>query len=107
MTTADQHYVRGSEVQWRTKFFDRDRNPTAPPSVTLYVHYKKRGKPETDVIQMVGLEDYAFYAEWDSSKADAGYVYWHIRSTGGETPQADEGRFTLLANPANPDIEEL
>jgi hypothetical protein len=46
-------------------------------------------------------DDGVFSAEWDSSPADPGIIYWHVRSTSPEAVAA-EGSFRLLANPANP-----
>jgi len=98
---TDTHIVRGTEIRWRMNFYDEDRNPTSPPSVNLYIAYKQNGQKKTDVIGMTGGQNGGFTAEWDSSVADAGYVYWHVRASGPD-PQAVDGRFFLLANPANP-----
>ena len=98
---ADYHITRGSELRWRMNFYDADRNPTSPPSVTLYVSYKHLGESKTDIIGMTGEAEGLFTAEWESAVADAGYVYWHVRASGA-SPHAVDGRIVLVANPANP-----
>lgn len=98
---ADYHVVRGAEVLWRLRFYDADSNIVSPPSATLYVAYKSNGQQHVVTIPLIGQENGLWVAEWDSSVADQGYVYWHARCS-GPTPAASDGRIFLVANPANP-----
>lgn len=99
---SEYHIVRGTGIEWSIKFFDSKRNPVSPANATLYVSYKQNGERIRQSIPMVGGLNGEWIAEWDSSVADAGFVYWHARCS-GDSLAATEGRFVLLANPANPD----
>jgi len=97
----EAHFTRGDTIFIRLQFLDKDRNPTSPVSVSLYITYKRNGQKETDVLTMIGEDSGVFKAAWNSAHADPGYVYWHAR-TQGDFPQAKDGQFVLTANPANP-----
>jgi hypothetical protein len=93
--------IRGAIVQFFDwQFRDEDKNETIPETASLFVRYLRCGCAKTDEISLTE-DDGLWSAEWDSSEADPGTIYWHIRSTSPEAIAA-EGEFRLRANPANP-----
>jgi len=101
-STDRKEIVRGSTVKFSSVFRDEYDKPISPQtgSATLYVNYKVNGVATTAPLGMT-LTDTTWRASWDSSVADAGEVYWHVRS-GGTPKSADQGKLVLLTNPANP-----
>lgn len=96
-----REFIRGAMVQFPDwTFRDADGNATIPESVSLYVNYLQCDEEKTDEIALEET-DGVFSAEWDSSGADAGLIFWHIRPTAPSGGPA-EGQFRLKANPANP-----
>jgi hypothetical protein len=62
------------------------------------------GVPSGAVVQMIPDQSgLLFSAWWDSSAADIGRVFVHIRTTGPQQA-AQDFAIDLLANPANPPI---
>jgi len=97
--------IRGSVVQFFDwQFRDEDKNDTIPESASLRVRYLKCGCEKFDDIALTET-DGLWSAEWNSSEADPGTIYWFIASTSPEAIAA-EGEFRLRANPANPRGEE-
>ncbi len=94
--------TRGSLIHFYDwQFRDIDKQPTVPEAACLRISYQKRGCKTIDEVTLVqsgGL----WSGAWDSSDADAGTIYWHIRSTSPEAIAA-EGELRLRANPANGD----
>lgn len=96
--------TRGNIIRFYDfQFRDINKDPTIPETVSLRVRYLKCGCEKFDDIDMTeagGL----FSAEWDSSSADAGTIYWHVRSV-APPGEGQDGQFRLKANPANPQGE--
>lgn len=96
-----KEFIRGATVQFPDWVFrDANGDATIPESAKLYVRYLYCDDEKIDAIDLVE-DDGVWSAEWDSSEADPGIIFWHIRPlvpTGGPA----EGQFRLKANPANP-----
>jgi hypothetical protein len=95
------YFARGNEITFEITFFDKNRQPMAPPSANLYISYKDGGTRTTASIPMVSAGSGLFTVTWDSAQADAGIIEWHARAGGGD-PAAEDGSFQLIANNANP-----
>lgn len=95
--------VRGNVIEWAASFLDAEGAPSEPDSVVLTVNFMgSTGRSETD-ITMSENTDGEWAGTWDSSEARKGRVHWAIRTY--NPAAADEGRFDLTANLANPDEE--
>jgi hypothetical protein len=97
--TAISKRVRGATIGFSTTFVKEDGTAYTPPSATLHLSYKVSGVVTTATPTMTLSGATATYS-WDSSVADADYVYWFI-TTGGSSKAADQGEFLLVANAAN------
>jgi len=98
--TAISKRKRGATIGFSTTFVDEDGAAYTPPSATLRLVYRVSGVLTTATPAMTMAGATASYA-WDSSVADADYVYWFV-TTGGTSKAADQGEFLLVANAANP-----
>lgn len=99
MTAIDKR-IRGATISFSSTFVDSTGAAYTPPSATLRLVYRVSGVVTTATPSMTMVGATASYA-WDSSVADADYVYWFI-TTGGSSKAAGEGEFLLVANTANP-----
>lgn len=95
-----QIIVRGNEVLFTSTPVDEDGNPVTPGGISLNVDYVTTTGRGSTVLSMA-QSGASWTTTWDSSGAQAGIVYWSVRSS--LPSAADEGSFELDANPANPD----
>lgn len=96
-----KEFIRGELIQFFDwQFRDKDKVVTIPESAQLRVRYMKCGCQKVDEIPLT-KDGSSWSAEWDSSEADGGTVYFFIESVSPKVAVA-EGEFRLRANPANP-----
>lgn len=96
-----REFVRGEVIQFYDwQFRDRDKELTVPESAQIRIRYQKCGCDKFDEVplQVSGAE---WSAQWDSSEADPGTIYYFVESISPKVAVA-EGEFRLKANPANP-----
>ncbi len=94
-------FIRGATLTFNVAFEAPDGSILSPPSATLHVSFVQlKARVTADPIPMTRNGD-TWTARWDSSVAEAGKVYWHIRA-GSDPKSAGEGAFLLTANAANP-----
>lgn len=96
--------IRGNVVEFTTTFLDVAGAPTNPAAVALRLYFRVASgySPLPPApIPMVRSGDLWSY-DWDTITAAAypGIVWWSIIAS--DPHGADEGFFTLTANPANP-----
>jgi hypothetical protein len=92
--------VRGSTVKIGATFKGVNGNVLAPTGANLTIHFMVAGV-KRDVTIAMAQTGSEFVGQWDTSPADAGTIYWHARTADGEHA-ATEGKFDIVANPANP-----
>jgi hypothetical protein len=94
-----KEFVRGEIIQFFDwQFRDIDKEVTVPEAALLRIVFPGCKKPaEIPLVR----EGSSWSAEWDSSEADGGTVYFFIESVSPKVAVA-EGEFRLRANPANP-----
>jgi hypothetical protein len=93
------YFARGNLISFEVTFLDKERQPMAPPSATLWVSFKVDGVRTTVSIPMTSSGGGVFTANWDSAAADPGSIEWHARAPGSA---GEDGSFQLIANNANP-----
>lgn len=96
-----QSIVRGATVFFTVAFQDKYGNPTTPSGATLRLAYGMAGARQTAEIAMSSDGSGNWAASWDTSPADAGWLYWWAHSAGSPAA-ACQGRIEVQANPANP-----
>lgn len=99
--TSVDVYIRGETVEIEATFTDKDGDALTPSSVTVYFAYEDAGVDTTATVSLT-LSSGVWTGSWDTSPADPGTIYWHLR-TEGSTKAAEQGHFTLKANEANPE----
>lgn len=92
---------RGASVFFSAAFLDQNGAPITPTGADLHLSYQASLATVNETVAMDPGAGGTWVAEWDSGVADAGRVWWHIRSTGAGKA-VDEGHFELTANNANP-----
>lgn len=96
-----KEFIRGEIIQFYDwQFRDKDKTVTVPESAHLRVRFTKCARETVDEIPLV-KNGKNWSAEWDSSEADGGIVYFFIESISPKVAVA-EGEFRLRANLANP-----
>lgn len=95
--------VRGALLVFTSRPKDVDGQPVEPGTVRLYLNYVHADETtSTDPpIDMELQTDGSYRAEFDTSVAEPGPVFASIRTT--LPSAADDIKFTLTANVANPD----
>lgn len=96
--------VRGATVQFATNFFDLNGAPVQPDSA--FVNVRPADAASSTLLTMVppSGSQTKWTALWDTRGVDAPQpVFWSIHTgTGDPAPvTAEDGQFTLSANPAN------
>ncbi len=95
--------VRGQLLVFTSTPKDADGNTTTPTSLRLYLNYAHAdGTIYTDpAIDMEAQTDGSYRAEFNTGVAEPGAAFASIRA---EAPAAaDDIKFTIIANAANPD----
>ncbi|MDB5555426.1 MAG: hypothetical protein JWL86_5410 [Rhizobium sp.] len=90
--------TRGNTVRWTATFKDFAGEVVSPDSAVVKISHSD------DVAVSVTMNSNTageWSAEWDSSVALSGTVYWSVQATNPSF--ALDGQFELSANPANPD----
>lgn len=96
-----KEFIRGEIIKfYDVQFRDVHKTITIPESAHLRVRFLKCGREKVDEIPLV-INGKSWSAEWDSSEADGGTVYFFIESVSPKVAVA-EGEFRLRANLANP-----
>ena len=92
---------RGNPITFTATFLDANGDLVVPNIATLYLSYQSPAiRTLTSVIMTMQGTDGPWTAQWDSSVASAGIVYWSVRS---DIPgSSEDGDFLLDANAANP-----
>lgn len=95
--------VRGQLLVFTSTPKDADGNATSPTSMRLYLNYAHAdGVTSTDApIDMDAQTDGSYRAEFDTAVAEPGAAFASIRAEA--PPAADDIKFTIIANAANPD----
>lgn len=92
---------RGNTVFFSFVFLDQNRDVTAADSAEVELTFVGRDGWTTETVTLE-LTSGSWQAEWDSSKARAGWVRYHahaLSDTGGNF--ASDGRFKVRANIAS------
>ena len=95
--------VRGTLLHFRSVFTGVNGGPAEPDTVKLYLNYVHAdGTTSTDApIIMDQQTDGSFHGTFDTSVAEPGAAFASVRA---ENPSAAEDiKFTITANAANPD----
>ena len=91
--------VRGNAVTFTAVFYTAAGAVATPASARVYLVYDVSGvSTAADYALVQSGSEWAY--TWESSVADAGVVYWSVRSVTPST--AEDGSLTLSANVANP-----
>ncbi len=95
--------VRGQLLVFTSTPLDADGAATTPTSLRLYLNYVHAdGTTSTDpAIDMDPQTDGTYRAQFDTKDAEPGAAFASIRAEG--PPAADDIKFTIIANAANPD----
>ena len=95
--------VRGQLLVFTSTPRDADGSITTPTSLRLYLNYVHAdGTTSTDPpIDMDPQTDGSFSASFDTKDAEPGAAFASIRAEA--PPAADDIKFTIIANAANPD----
>ncbi len=96
--------VRGQLLVFTSTPRDADGAITTPTSLRLYLNYVHAdGTTYTDdpPIDMDPQTDGSYRAEWDTKDAEPGAAFASIRAEA--PPAAEDIKFTIIANAANPD----
>jgi hypothetical protein len=98
--------VRGQLLVFKSTPKDADVNITTPTSMKLYLNYHHPtdppGENTTDPpINMDPQIDGRYRAEFDTKVCEPGAAFASIRAEA--PPAADDIKFTIVANEANPD----
>ena len=100
-------FARGTTLKIGATFLDVNGNPVTPAGANVWISYfVGDATAPTNVKLTMTISGSTGSALWNSAPANAGAVYYHIRST-DTNPIAYEDSFTLTANPANPPINIL
>lgn len=90
--------VRGNIVQFTATPIDVNGNVVTPASMTVDIQYLVNGVYTTATVTMTDTAN-VWAGTWDSSVANAGLVFWSMRSV---TPSSQaDGQIMLTANIAN------
>lgn len=98
-----QVIVRGATIQFATTFYDVNNNIIMPDNATINIVPSMTQTAVLVPMTPVGGVSTLWTAYWDTRNIPAGVVYWSIH-TGNTDPipvVAEDGSFTLTANPAN------
>lgn len=97
--------VRGQLVVFTSSPKDADGNDVTPSHIRLYLNYPHvNGTTVTDeAIEMDLQTDGNWKADFDTAIAAPGTVFASIRAH--DPPAAEDLKFTIVANRANPDYE--
>lgn len=96
-----KEFIRGEIIQFFDwQFRDKDKTVTVPEAAQLSITFLKCGQEKKAEIPLI-RNGKSWSAEWDSSEADGGTVYFFIESVSPKVAVA-EGEFRLRANLANP-----
>lgn len=100
---ATTKVIRGQLLVFTSVPQDADGNPVVPGTMQLYLNYVHAdGITSTDApIDMDPQTDGSFKAEFDTKDSEPGAAFASIRAEG--PPAADDIKFTIIANAANPD----
>lgn len=98
--------VRGQLLVFKSTPKDADGNITTPTSMRLWLNYHHPtdppGENTTDApIDMDPQTDGSYRAAFDTKVAEPGAAFASIRAEA--PPAADDIKFTIVANAANPD----
>lgn len=94
--------VRGQLMTFIATPKDYLGNAVTPDSVTLYANYPHGdGTVSTDTITMAAQSDGTYLADFDTGSAESGTLQCSFRSV--NPAAAEDLKFTLTANAANPD----
>jgi hypothetical protein len=95
--------VRGQLLVFNSTPKDADGNVTTPASMRLYLNYVHAdGTTSTDPpIDMDPQTSGSYRAAFDTKDAEPGAAFASIRAEA--PPAADDIKFTIIANAANPD----
>lgn len=93
---------RGATVQFRTTFYDADKNVINPSSASVEVDYPDlNGNRQQLAIAMVLTLPQTFIGVLDTRNMGVGTVYWSVHSVPPIPSAVEDGSFELTANPAN------
>ena len=95
--------VRGATVQFSTTFFDVNSQIIQPDNATINLIPSITQQPILVAMTPPVGQAVQWTALWDTRSIPPGVVYWSIH-TGNADPVpvvAEDGMFTLSANPAN------
>ena len=96
--------VRGQLLVFTSTPLDADGNSTTPTSLRLYLNYVHPGQTvatSDPAIDMDPQTDGTYRAQFDTKDTEPGAAFASIRAEG--PPAADDIKFTIIANNANPD----
>lgn len=99
-----QVLIRGATVQFATNFFDVNGAPVQPDSATVNIVASDGGSPVSIAMSPPSGPETRWTALWDTRGVLAPQeIFWSIHTgTGDPEPvTAEDGQFTLSANPAN------
>lgn len=100
---STQVIVRGATVQFATTFYDVNSNVIQPDNATINIVPSMTQTAVLIPMAPQGGGSPQWTAMWDTRNIPPGAVYWSIH-TGSMDPipvVAEDGMFTLTANPAN------
>jgi hypothetical protein len=95
--------VRGATIQFATTFFDVNNNIVQPDNATINIVPSMTQVAVQVPMAPAGGGSVQWLAYWDTRNTPPGVVYWSVH-TGTLDPipvVAEDGMFTLTANPAN------
>ena len=95
--------TRGATIQFSTNFYDVNNNLIQPDNATINIVPSMTQQAQSLPMAPPSGSVTTWTALWDSRNIPAGVVYWSIH-TGVSDPVpvvAEDGMFTLTANPAN------
>lgn len=98
--------VRGQLITFYANPKDYLGDAITPEAMKLFLNYKHTdtGATSTDEIEMDMLTDGTWKGEFDTRVCDPGTVFASIRALA--PPAADDIKFTITANAANPNDEQ-
>lgn len=100
--TTPERVVRGQTLFVDIQFLDEDDAViTGLAGATLYLSYEVSGVKTTTSVALTDAGAGSWTTQWDSSVADAGWLFWFAKSSTSPRAAA-QGRLIIEANRANP-----
>lgn len=101
--SATQRIVRGQTLFVDIEFLDENGAViTGLTAATLRLAYDVDGVATVTPLALTNAGGGHWTAQWDTSVADAGLLFWWAKSTGSPAAAA-QGRLRIEANLANPE----